>query len=412
MRRSTPIQEAVKQAAIADRLLVTKTDLAAADELERLFSRLSALNPTATVILSREGDAPAAALIGVGLEARRGGPTEIVDWFERAARATERPRFRAEAHDAVRDTTCGDPRCADPRHGLRHGEDISTFSIIIDDPVEWGAFRRWLEYLAMLKGEDLLRFKGLIHIAERPDTPIVVHGVQHVFHPPRELAAWPSADRRTRLVFITRGISRSLIENTLIEIRRDRRRADAQAGGLMLEIMDLGIKMEGATMSLKTAFLLAGGLSATIWSGSAFAAGPTCPDGPIKLGAISTITGPADFSEVPKATKAMYDAVNAAGGINGCKIDYEIADDKADPAGRRPGGARLHRQQGSGGDGRRREPARMRRQRRQPTSAPEDLVGAGLGVDAGLLQLAQHRAGQCRPLHARPPRWAYSPPTR
>lgn len=84
-------------------------------------------------------------------------------------------------------------------------------------------------------------------------------------------------------------------------------------------------------MSLKTAFLLAGGLSATIWSGSAFAAGPTCPDGPIKLGAISTITGPADFSEVPKAAKAMYDAVNAAGGVNGCKIDYEIADDKADP---------------------------------------------------------------------------------
>jgi G3E family GTPase len=205
-------QEAVKQAAIADRLLVTKTDLAAADELARLLSRLSQLNPTATVIPSREGDAPAAALIGVGLEAGRGGPGEIVDWFERA---TAPPRFRAEVHDTVHDTTCGDPRCTNPSHGRRHGEGISTFSIIIDHPVEWGAFRRWLEYLAMLKGEDLLRFKGLIQIAERPDTPIVVHGVQHVFHPPRELTAWPSADRRTRLVFITRNISRSLIENTL-----------------------------------------------------------------------------------------------------------------------------------------------------------------------------------------------------
>jgi branched-chain amino acid transport system substrate-binding protein len=67
----------------------------------------------------------------------------------------------------------------------------------------------------------------------------------------------------------------------------------------------------------KTAFLLAAGLG-TAMSGPAFAAGPTCPDGPIKLGAISTITGPVDFSEVPKAAKAMYDAVNAAGGINGC----------------------------------------------------------------------------------------------
>jgi branched-chain amino acid transport system substrate-binding protein len=72
-------------------------------------------------------------------------------------------------------------------------------------------------------------------------------------------------------------------------------------------------------------------LGAILWCSPALAAGPTCPGGPIKLGAISTITGPADFSEVPKAAKAAYDALNAAGGINGCKIDYDIADDKADP---------------------------------------------------------------------------------
>ena len=72
------------------------------------------------------------------------------------------------------------------------------------------------------------------------------------------------------------------------------------------------------------------GLAAT--AGTASAAGPTCKDGTIKVGAVSTITGPADFSEVPKATQAAFDAVNAAGGINGCKIDYTIADDKADPA--------------------------------------------------------------------------------
>jgi branched-chain amino acid transport system substrate-binding protein len=84
-------------------------------------------------------------------------------------------------------------------------------------------------------------------------------------------------------------------------------------------------------MSLKTSLFGAAALGALLWSGGAFAAGPTCPDGPIKLGAISTITGPADFSEVPKAAKATYDAINAAGGVNGCKIDYQIADDKADP---------------------------------------------------------------------------------
>ena len=84
-------------------------------------------------------------------------------------------------------------------------------------------------------------------------------------------------------------------------------------------------------MSLKISLFGAAALGALLWSGTAFAAGPTCPDGPIRLGAISTITGPADFSEVPKAAKATYDAINAAGGVNGCKIDYQIADDKADP---------------------------------------------------------------------------------
>lgn len=200
-------REAVKQVALADCLLVTKTDLVEAEALSPLLSKLSALNPTATLILSREGDAPAASLIGVGLEASGERPGEIIDWFERAA---EPRRFHTGPHN----TSCDDPCCSDPRHA-RHSEGISTFSIVIDHPVEWGAFRRWLEYLAMLKGEDLLRFKGLINIAERPDTPIVVHGVQHVFHPPRDLTAWPSADRRTRLVFITRGIPRTLIENTL-----------------------------------------------------------------------------------------------------------------------------------------------------------------------------------------------------
>jgi len=74
------------------------------------------------------------------------------------------------------------------------------------------------------------------------------------------------------------------------------------------------------------------GIGLAAMAGTASAAGPTCKNGAIKVGAVSTITGPADFSEVPKATQAAFDAVNAAGGINGCKIDYTISDDKADPA--------------------------------------------------------------------------------
>ena len=180
--------EAVKQVAIADCLLVTKTDLVNEAMKALLLARLSQLNPTAEIILSRDGDAPAAALVGAALESRVGA--DVVSWFRRSAQPS---RFRCEAH----------------------GSDISTFSLVIDEPILWAAFKQWLEYLAMLKGEDLLRFKGLIHIAEKPQTPIVVHGVQHVFHPPRELERWPSEDRRTRLVFITRAIPRAMIESTL-----------------------------------------------------------------------------------------------------------------------------------------------------------------------------------------------------
>ena len=202
--------EAVKQAAVADRLLLTKTDLADTSAIFLLLERLAALNPTAEALRSRDGDAPAAKLIGAALESGREAGA-IVEAFERAACAARRPRFRAEGHEEA----CRDAACADPRHGLKHGQDISTFSFVIDEPVQWGAFKQWLEYLAMLKGEDLLRFKGLIHVAERPDAPLVIHGVQHVFHAPRELDHWPSADRRTRLVFITRGIPRDLIQSTL-----------------------------------------------------------------------------------------------------------------------------------------------------------------------------------------------------
>jgi G3E family GTPase len=180
--------EAVKQVAVADRLLLTKADLVDAATQELLLARLSRLNPSAEIVLSRNGDAPAAALVGAALESRTGD--EVVDGFRRASAPS---RFRCEPH----------------------GTEVSTFCLVIDEPIRWAAFKQWLEYLAMLKGEDLLRFKGLIHIAEKPETPIVVHGVQHVFHPPRELERWSSEDRRTRLVFITRAIPRATIESTL-----------------------------------------------------------------------------------------------------------------------------------------------------------------------------------------------------
>jgi len=206
--------EAIKQVAVADHLLLTKTDLVAAPALDRLRRQLRAINPAARLRACRNGEIAAKTVFGGGFSSLSGRSAETVAWFRQTTAAIEREARRA-AHGAE----CADPACRHPAHGLRyepgHAARVNTFSIVIAEPLAWTAFSQWLEYLAAMKGEDLLRFKGLVHIAEKPETPIVVHGVQHVFHPPRELSGWPSGDRRTRLVFITRDIPRRLIEDTL-----------------------------------------------------------------------------------------------------------------------------------------------------------------------------------------------------
>ncbi len=200
--------EAAKQVAVADRLLVTKTDLAATTDVAQLESHLRALSPAAEIIVADHGEIGVSAVLDAGLtnDARA---AELSAALDRAAHA---------AH--VHGEGCG-PDCGhDHHHGHAsdhvHHHGIQSYSFVIDRPVEWSAFAQWLDYIAALKGEDLLRMKGIVNVAGEPERPLVVHGVQHVLHPPVRLDAWPSADRRTRLVFIVRGIPRATIERTLI----------------------------------------------------------------------------------------------------------------------------------------------------------------------------------------------------
>src|SRR5262249_50278177 len=88
-------------------------------------------------------------------------------------------------------------------HHHHHEERIRSFSLASEQPIPVAALDMFLELLRSLHGPKLLRVKGIVHIAETPQTPVVIHGVQHVFHPPAALAAWPDGDRRTRLVLIT-----------------------------------------------------------------------------------------------------------------------------------------------------------------------------------------------------------------
>ena len=104
---------------------------------------------------------------------------------------------------------------AEEAHGhahARHDADIKTYAIVREEPIRAVALTLFLEALAEHCGADLLRLKGIVNIAESPDRPAVIHGVQHVFHPPAWLDRWPSDDRSSRIVFITRRIPQRWVE--------------------------------------------------------------------------------------------------------------------------------------------------------------------------------------------------------
>ena len=178
--------ESVKQVAVADRLILTKTDLvdAATDDL---IARLAALNPIAPVLPVAFGAVDPARLFDAGVRDAASRPRELAAWLGDDAHAHH-------AHDPN-----------------RHDAHIACFALIRDKPVRAICLTLFLEALAEHCGADILRLKGIVDIAESPDRAAVVHGVQHVFHPPIWLDRWPSGDRRTRIVVIARDVPREWV---------------------------------------------------------------------------------------------------------------------------------------------------------------------------------------------------------
>lgn len=168
-------KEARRQAAIADRLVITKTDMAGGDSVA-LTARLRALNLAAPIDRAAEMKLRREILFGVRSDRGRGE--------------------------------------ADGGESHRH-EGIETFCLVRDRPIAWDGFKVWLSVLAALCGERVLRVKGFVAVAEAPQRPFLVEGVQHVFDEPVQLPAWPSDDHRTRLVFITEGLPRDVIADTM-----------------------------------------------------------------------------------------------------------------------------------------------------------------------------------------------------
>ena len=184
--------EAVKQAAVADRLVLTKTDLAGADEVAALRERLRALNPRAEVAAAVQGEIDPAFFLDIGLRTARADGVQLERWLGASGSA------EGEAYLGTRLATG------------THDRAIRSFVLWLDRPLSWQTFSAAMELLTSMRGPDLLRVKGLVNV-EGERGPVVVQGVQHIFHPPTTLDAWPGEDRRSRLVFITRNISQDAV---------------------------------------------------------------------------------------------------------------------------------------------------------------------------------------------------------
>lgn len=184
------MEEPVKQAALADRIVITKSDLAGEAATAKLEARLRELNPQAPIRRALNGEIDLAFLIDVGLRNMKGKLEDIERWM-------------------------GEP----DEHGHRHSHDskVQSFTLRYTEPMSWALFSQTMEVLSALRGSDMLRVKGLVNVADHKG-PMVVQGVQHLFHPPIELEAWPSTDHSTRIVFITRGIPRETVANLFAAI--------------------------------------------------------------------------------------------------------------------------------------------------------------------------------------------------
>jgi G3E family GTPase len=182
--------EAQKQIALADRVIITKSDLVSEAQLALSRERIAAVNVRADTVLAVMGDIDPALLTGLGLSSARAGLSTLSFLGEGAT-----PSGAGDAYLGA-------------RLPARHDAGIRTLSLRFDKPFSWEAFSAAMDMLATLRGPDLLRVKGIVNVGGKP---VVVQGVQHIFHPPLHLDRWPSEDRDTRIVFISRKLDEAMI---------------------------------------------------------------------------------------------------------------------------------------------------------------------------------------------------------
>lgn len=210
--------EAYKQVAVADRLILAKQTLADAGAIAAITQRLRALNPRAPITDGDAADAGSAAMLVNGLYDPATKIADVDRWLkDEMAAAGDHHHHHDHAHDHGH-------HHGHHHHGHdhghhhhdvnRHGASIRSYAIVHDEPIDPMAINMFIDLLRSTHGEKLLRMKAIVALTDRPEKPLVLHGVQSIFHPPVRLPAWPEgSDRKTRLVLITKDLSESYVRD-------------------------------------------------------------------------------------------------------------------------------------------------------------------------------------------------------
>ena len=185
-------EESLKQLALAEKIILSKTDIVDKDDIKSLVYRIKDINPVSQIIFSKFGNIPLEEIFGLGAYDPYKKSADVKNWL-----AAE--KYKDKKHHHHHDVN-------------RHNENIRAFSMMSENPVNMIAFSFFRDMITATLGANLLRMKGIVNIAGE-ERPAVIHGVQHIFHPVQWLETWPDNDRRTKLVFITQNIKKEQIED-------------------------------------------------------------------------------------------------------------------------------------------------------------------------------------------------------
>lgn len=207
-------QESIKQAAVADRLVLSKSDLAAAAARAKTEARLAELNPAAPILPVVMGEINPAQLFDAGLYNPATKSVDVARWLREEAYRDQEGHIYHRPGDG-HDHGHGHDHSGHHHHNVnRHDDHIHAFCLYFEDPLTWHRVAGALDLFAQTHGANLLRLKGILNLTET-DKPVVVHAIQHMFHPPAQLDGWPDDDRRSRLVFIVKDLDQKTVESIM-----------------------------------------------------------------------------------------------------------------------------------------------------------------------------------------------------